>query len=83
MDDLFDKIVDSTFDAVLKTLDIRSKDEKFSIENTQKELESFYLYEGQDWGGRGDTKQAEIEGAIMAYQVFIDRYNKKENIKYK
>ncbi len=79
MEDLFEKIIDDTFDAVLKTLEVRSNDENFSLENIEKELDYFYLYEGQDWTGRGDTKQAEIEGTIMAYQVFISRYQKKED----
>lgn len=78
MIDLYQTILDDTFDVVLKTLYERRKLNDFSFENIKKELESYYKYDGLDWTGRGETKQAEIDGTIMAYQVFIDKIEKEE-----
>jgi len=78
MIDLYEKIVDNTFDVVLMTLENRRDIDDFSLENIKKELESYYKYDGLDWTGRGDTKQAEIDGTIMAYQVFIDKLEKEK-----
>ncbi|MGD1823525.1 MAG: hypothetical protein ACPKM0_12295 [Pleomorphochaeta sp.] len=76
MEELLEKICDDTFNVVLRTLEEKKHRDDFSLENIKKELESYYKYEGLDWTGRGDTKQAEIEGTIMAYQVFIDKIEK-------
>jgi hypothetical protein len=79
MIDLYEQISDDTYYAILKSLQTRSETQEFSLEKVKGELESFYKYEGLDWTGRGDVLQAQIEGSIMAFEVFIVQYE-KENI---
>jgi hypothetical protein len=74
MIDLYEQISDDAFEGILTALRIRSEKSDFSIEEIKGELESLYKYEGLGWAGRGDYKQAEIEGSILAFQVFISEF---------
>jgi len=78
MDDFYDKIFDDTYDVILAALVRSAQEPEFSLENVKAELESSCTYEGLDMDGRGEVKQAEIEGTILAYQTFILRYEKGE-----
>jgi hypothetical protein len=80
MIDLHEQIFDETYEIILKALKARSQNPDFSCEKTKMELESFYKYEGLDWTGRGDIKQAEIEGTILAYESFIMRLERGEDV---
>ncbi len=79
MIDLHQQIFDDTYEIILKSLQIRSEIKGFSCEKLKKELESLFKYEGLDWTGRGDVKQAEIEGSILAYQAFILRHERRDD----
>jgi hypothetical protein len=70
--DIYQQILDDTFETVLGTLKLRLLSDTFSLETVRNELDSLYKYEGLDWVGRGEVKRAEIEGTILAYQVFIN-----------
>lgn len=74
LDDTYDKIFDQNFDDTLFQLTTRSEAPDFAIEDVNEELHHLYIYEGQDWGGRGELKQAEISGMILAYQAFLKRF---------
>ena len=78
MIDIYQEIFDNTFEAVLRTLDERAKRQGLTYIEAEHELESIYRYDGLDWGGRGEMKQAENDGTILAYQVFIDKNKKAE-----
>ena len=78
MDELYQNIFDETYEATLSGLHVRAAQTDFSIDMVQNELQSLYTYEGLGWAGRGDVKQAEIEGSILAYQAFISRYRSNE-----
>lgn len=80
MNDLYEQISDDAFEAILLALRKRSQTQDFSLENVKGELVSLYRYEGLGWTGRGDYKQAEIEGSIMAFQVFLAEYEKGNNV---
>jgi len=43
------------------------------------ELHHLTIYEGQDWVGRGELKNNEIQGQIYAYIAFIDRLKKQQS----
>ncbi len=55
-------------------LKFRSEGENFSITTIKNELDSLYKYEGLDWVGRGELVNSEIQGSIVAYQVFIKEW---------
>lgn len=74
MDDLYQQIYDDTYEGILNSLQTRSKNIDFSFNIVKEELDSLYKYEGLGWTGRGDLKQAEIEGTILAFEVFIMQY---------
>ncbi len=78
MNDLFDSILDETFEAVLSTLEERARKADFELSLIERELSSLYDYDGLGWAGRGDVKQAEIEGSILAYQALILRYKSND-----
>lgn len=75
--DIYQQILDDTFESVFSTLKLRLLSDTFSLETVKNELDSLYKYEGLDWVGRGEVKRAEIEGTILAYQVFINEQVKE------
>lgn len=72
-------IYEKSYNDTFKNLDFRSSQKNFSIYDIQRELHSLYNYEDLDWTGRGEIKNQEIQGAIAAYQVFLN-YWQKENL---
>lgn len=78
MTELYEKISDENFELILRSLEERSKMPDFTLQNIIGELDSLYKYEGLDGEGRGEVKQAELEGSILAYEVFIDRIKHPE-----
>jgi hypothetical protein len=64
---------DDNYERTLAKLQAEALTDGFSMETTKHELDALYQYEGLDWTGRGELKQAEIAGAILAYQTFIRR----------
>lgn len=77
MNDLYEQLSDEKFEVTLHSLEERTNDHEFSIQNIKGELQSLYKYEGLDGEGRGEVLQAEIEGSILAFEVFIDKYEKE------
>ncbi len=66
--------LDTSYETMLDQLTMRSDFSNFSIEEIRSELHHLLIYQGQDWVGRGEIKNAEIQGQIYAYQIFIKRY---------
>lgn len=79
MIDLFERVFDDSYETILQSLSLRAERCELTYEMLNAELESIYKYEGLDWEGRGDSKQAEIEGTILAYQIFMKDYENKKN----
>jgi hypothetical protein len=73
-----DQIFQKSYDETLAVLELKSQDESFEISNVHGELNTLYSYEGLDWIGRGEIKNSEISGAIAAYQVFINKFDKAQ-----
>ncbi len=59
-------------------LTVRSMGADFSIETVSNELEALYKFEGLDWVGRGELANAEIQGSIVAYQIFLRNWMGRE-----
>ncbi len=74
-----EQTLESEYDLMLEQLNYRAKLPSFSIEEIEGELRHLLIYQGQDWGGRGEIKNAEIQGQIYAYQIFIKRYKEKQS----
>lgn len=74
------EILDKEFDRTLDYLALRASRTDFSLGEIEQELHYLYQYQGQGWVGRSAVKDAEIEGQIAAYQVFIARYKKRQEI---
>ncbi|NMA23090.1 MAG: hypothetical protein GX938_06245 [Spirochaetales bacterium] len=62
-----------SYENTMAFLEGRQKTRNLSIHDLEGELHHLTIYEGQDWGGRGPLKSAEIQGEISAYITFIDR----------
>jgi len=67
-------VFDESYVMTLRQLVDRSRLEGFSIALLEDELDTLQKYEGLDWTGRGEVKNAEIRGQILAYQAFILRW---------
>lgn len=64
------------YDSTMQFLENRLKISDVRIEDLEGELHHLTIYEGQDWGGRGELKNAEIQGQIYAYLAIIDTLKK-------
>ena len=64
---------DENYERTLHRLQAASERPDFSLETIRGELDALCVYEGHDWIGRGELKRAEIEGSILAYQIFLRR----------
>ena len=71
-------VFDVNFDQTLQRLHLLASKDDFSIDSVERELETLYKYEGLDWTGRGELKQAELSGRITACQAFIHRWSQRD-----
>jgi hypothetical protein len=66
----FDEIYEKTFDQ----LEYRwNHDEAFSVKDLERQLETFYVDEGNDWAGRGLPGQVVKSATIAATEAFLER----------
>lgn len=66
----FDEIYEKTFDQ----LEYRwNHDEDFSVKDLERQLETFYVDEGNDWAGRGLPGQVVKSATIAATEAFLER----------
>ncbi|MGE4585049.1 MAG: hypothetical protein AB7C91_10415 [Sphaerochaeta sp.] len=66
------------YETTLHHLENRQTTSPLRLMDIEGELYHLTVYEGQDWGGRGVLKNAEIQGQIYAYMAFIDTLKKVE-----
>jgi hypothetical protein len=66
------------YDTTLFYLENRQKISPMPLIDIEGELHHLTIYEGQDWAGRGELKNNEIQGQIYAYIAFIDRIKKQQ-----
>jgi hypothetical protein len=70
----------NAYDTTLHHLRTRQELSKQSLIDVEGELYHLTVYEGQDWGGRGVLKNAEIQGQIYAYIAFINELKKEQGL---
>jgi len=73
-------IYEDNYNDTYNNLKNRSILSGFSIHDVKRELDSLYRYEDLDWTGRGEMKNMEIQGAIAAYQVFLNEWEKMQKV---
>ena len=71
--DIEQHVFDDSYEDTIAALEVRLKNGTITLDDAREELKHLCIYEGQDMVGRGELKQAEISGMIMAYQAFIMR----------
>ena len=65
----FNEIYEKTFDQ----LEYRwNHDEDFSVGDLERQLEAFYVDEGNDWAGRGLPGQVVKSATIAATEAFLE-----------
>lgn len=72
--------LDTAYETMLDQLTMRSEFSNFTINEIESELHHLLIYQGQDWVGRGEIKNAEIQGHVYAYQIFIKRYKESHAV---
>ena len=70
--------LDSEYELMLDLLTLRSQSPNFQIEDIEQEYHHLLIYQGQDWVGRGEIKNAEIQGHVYAYQIFLKRWRNQQ-----
>ncbi|NLZ76622.1 MAG: hypothetical protein GX911_01485 [Spirochaetales bacterium] len=73
------QVFDTAYELMIHHLEWRARTTSLSIHDLEGELYHLTIYEGQDWGGRGSLKAAEIEGRIQAYITMINRMKKERD----
>ena len=66
------------YDTTMQFLENRIKLSTVKVHDLEGELHHLTIYEGQDWVGRGELKNSEIQGQIYAYMAVIDSMKKKK-----
>lgn len=67
---VFEDVYESTL-AQLRTK--QENDNNFSIEEIEGQLDSLYIYQGQDWVGRGRLSEVKTAAAIAAFETFLSK----------
>jgi len=68
------------YDTTLHYLRTRQKISPLNMIDLEGEYYHLTVYEGQDWGGRGVLKNAEIQGQIYAYLAFMNQLKKEQGL---
>lgn len=76
-----ERVFHEAYDRTLLYLENRQKMAPLSLIDIEGELHHLTVYEGQDWVGRGELKNSEIQGQIYAYIAFIDKMKKEPQSK--
>ena len=71
------QVFHDAYDTTMLYLENRQKTTPLSLMDIEGELYHLTVYEGQDWAGRGELKNSEIQGQIYAYIAFIDRMKRE------
>jgi predicted Zn-dependent protease with MMP-like domain len=68
------EVFDDSYEKTYQRLRLGLQSGDLPVDTLENELEALCAYEGLDWTGRGELKQAEISGAITAYQAALHRW---------
>lgn len=70
-----------TYEATIKAIEYRrNSDPEYTIEELRRQLETMYIIEGNNYGGRGLSAQIDLEATIAGLQVALNQWqNEGEN----
>jgi hypothetical protein len=69
-----------TYDQEYRGLERRREhDPCCSIKDIEGILKNLYIWEGNNWDGRGETAQAGLAATIAAYEAFIENWKKEQS----
>ncbi len=71
------RVFHEAYEQTMIYLQNRQEIAPLKLMDLEGELHHLTVYEGQDWGGRGELKNSEIQGQVYAYIAFIDQLKKK------
>lgn len=74
------KAFHEAYETTLLYLEARQKMSPLTMTDLEGEFHHLTVYEGQDWGGRGVLKNAEIQGQIHAYLAFINQQKQSKGL---
>jgi hypothetical protein len=68
-DELHERIYNDIFEGMCRRLEHqKATDERFTIKELEARLNWYYIYEGNDWTGRGGAKELEDRAVIAAME---------------
>ena len=69
----YDSVFTETYESLKYSLD---NDENYSVSNLKDYLESLYVQQGNDWLGRGEVRDIDLNARISACEVLLSEYNR-------
>jgi hypothetical protein len=78
MDDAWEqRVYDEVFDTLCRQIEKqRQEDPRFSLDDLEGLLESQYIYQGNDWVGRGRLADLRTSATIAAYEHCLAEWRK-------
>ena len=74
-----DKKYDEVFESCLRSLRRqRQNDPSFTPEAVRGLLSHLYVQEGNDWAGRGEVQDVQIDASIAAYERFLSEWETEQ-----
>lgn len=69
---------DSSYETTLANLvRRRAEDPDFSPEKARGILQHLYIQDGNDWGGRGELQDLQLQAMIAAHEAFIAAWERE------
>ncbi len=67
-----------TFEATIRAIEYRRKaDPNYTVDELIKQLESMYVIDGNNYGGRSIAAQTDLEASIAAMQFMVSQWRKE------
>lgn len=74
IDESHDQVFQEVYESTLAQLRYKqANDTNFSTEEIEGQLDSLYIYQGQDWVGRGSLSEVKTAAAIAAFETFLSK----------
>ena len=74
-----EKTYDQSFASALASLRKRkAEDPGFSPESVRAILAHLYVQDGNDWGGRGELQDLQLQSTIAAHEAFVAEWEREK-----
>jgi len=71
-------LYNQVFENIYRSIAERRRDPSFTIRELREMLESQYVYQGNDWVGRGTVSSIKTEAVIAAYEHALAEWEREE-----